>query len=1085
MADTFDMDMLARERISSDLGTNFFVEAGAGSGKTTQLVARMTAMIKSGVDVRKICAITFTKAAAREFYKRFQEALAIEVENSTDETERSRCVEALNNIDLCFMGTIDSFSHLILHEHPIDGHIPSNSSVTDDDKMTSVYMREYSKLVRGEYGEALLCKYKDFCKFQKEPERAFKALIGQIINSRSSRLIYPASIGTDVNEVLKAQKSAFLQALDCLMIHEECWGTIKECQASNEALRTNYSTLKGDWAVNTYQIITILSSLEKFRITVEPSEIGIIDTAMFQKLNPRSGIAYKLDIENSELLRILKEMQYYVTLDFLDSAARSIADKLREKGNLTYFDYKLYLRDMLRRDTENGGNLIRHIYERHSYFLIDEFQDTDPMQAEIFFYLSAEKPVADWRSCVPRQGSLFIVGDPKQSIYRFRSADVAAFKDVRSLFENGVGEVLQLTRNYRSTVRLKNWFNTRFAELLPSDTPQQSMFSSIPIEGSEDKEIFSGIWSYNVAINKTSLLDGEEKTADIIERLVANPNCLVKTKNDREPRMLRYSDFMIIFRSKTGIVDYLREFNDRSIPTMVEGRISFSECPALLAMASIMDALAAPHCQTAVYGALTSDIFRITDEEITELRNRGIWLDLRNCDKIEDIVSKRLSDSILTLKSLSLKAVHLSPAAVFNMAMDELRVLQRTGTDRLEYLYFALEMLRSAEISSEVSGIRDASSFIRSLIEDNAHERCISLVRNDDRIHIANLHKVKGLEAPVVILVKPYSRSHNPDDRTEHTSEGSKRWIFNLCKSTSDGRNITYASTNSFQPVYNSEVESMAAEDVRLLYVAATRARNALIIAQAIKADGTRANNNPWEPLISNTDGDFFECIQPNPAYVSTNNVKHYAADLYDEAEKQDIFSDSPSEIATYNITLPSRIKLNKVTSEESDTSGIQDRKNAALVGTMVHRLMECIVSADAFPPAEELINNILNSYGAEEGYAKPLLNVYKQVKNGGFTQNNGVCADILAELKCADEVYCEVPFCHKVSEPDGSFTLWNGVIDLLYKKDGKWRIVDYKTNAEAEQLEYKYYEQLSAYKNAFKAISGEDADTFIYHIDI
>ena len=101
------------------------------------------------------------------------------------------------------------------------------------------------------------------------------------------------------------------------------------------------------------------------------------------------------------------------------------------KGNMTYFDYLYYLRNMLKRDAEGSGKLIQYIYDRHSYFLIDEFQDTNPMQAEVFFYLSSKNPVSQWSACIPRPGSLFIVGDPKQSIYRFRSADVTSFLKVK------------------------------------------------------------------------------------------------------------------------------------------------------------------------------------------------------------------------------------------------------------------------------------------------------------------------------------------------------------------------------------------------------------------------------------------------------------------------------------------------------------------------------------------------------------------------------------------------------------------------------------------------------------------------------
>ena len=107
---------------------------------------------------------------------------------------------------------------------------------------------------------------------------------------------------------------------------------------------------------------------------------------------------------------------------------------MREKGALTYFDALYYLREMLRRDAAADGKLIRYINARHKYFLIDEFQDTNPMQAEIFFYLASDDPVPQWSACVPRPGALFIVGDPKQSIYRFRSADVTSFLRVKKMF---------------------------------------------------------------------------------------------------------------------------------------------------------------------------------------------------------------------------------------------------------------------------------------------------------------------------------------------------------------------------------------------------------------------------------------------------------------------------------------------------------------------------------------------------------------------------------------------------------------------------------------------------------------------------
>ena len=149
-----DLDMLSREKIRNNIGSNFFVEAGAGSGKTSVLVDRMVAMVEGGMDISRICAITFTKAAAGEFYARFQEAL------SKSDSENAK--KALQDIDLCFMGTIDSFCNMVLSEHPAAAGIPSNTVVVDKEAMDALYLREYSKIKQGAAGSVLKAKAERF-----------------------------------------------------------------------------------------------------------------------------------------------------------------------------------------------------------------------------------------------------------------------------------------------------------------------------------------------------------------------------------------------------------------------------------------------------------------------------------------------------------------------------------------------------------------------------------------------------------------------------------------------------------------------------------------------------------------------------------------------------------------------------------------------------------------------------------------------------------------------------------------------------------------------------------------------------------
>ena len=142
-----DLDQVSRDKIRTILNENYFVEAGAGSGKTSVLVDRMVKMVEEGLDISKISAITFTKAAAAEFYERFQKKLS--------ESDNPNAKKALEDIDLCFMGTIDSFCNMVLSEHPAKARIPSDSLVISDDEREKLYLREYRRIQNGDYGKDL------------------------------------------------------------------------------------------------------------------------------------------------------------------------------------------------------------------------------------------------------------------------------------------------------------------------------------------------------------------------------------------------------------------------------------------------------------------------------------------------------------------------------------------------------------------------------------------------------------------------------------------------------------------------------------------------------------------------------------------------------------------------------------------------------------------------------------------------------------------------------------------------------------------------------------------------------------------
>ncbi|MBR4421989.1 MAG: UvrD-helicase domain-containing protein, partial [Erysipelotrichaceae bacterium] len=195
-------DSEARKLIISDIDSNLFVEAGAGSGKTTMLVERMIAMVEKGLPVEKICTITFTKAAANEFYERFQKRLIErsrlstepkdsdhELPQPTEETTQ-RCRKALENIDLCFMGTIDSFCNMILSEHPTEANIPSDARLINEKEEIELYKQFYVDARAGKYGQELKEKANHYSMLFWKPEENFPKLIKEIMDRRNAHFVY-------------------------------------------------------------------------------------------------------------------------------------------------------------------------------------------------------------------------------------------------------------------------------------------------------------------------------------------------------------------------------------------------------------------------------------------------------------------------------------------------------------------------------------------------------------------------------------------------------------------------------------------------------------------------------------------------------------------------------------------------------------------------------------------------------------------------------------------------------------------------------------------------------------------------------
>ena len=1060
-------DNQAREKIITNVDKNYFVEAGAGSGKTTILVERMVAMVEQGFPIDKICTITFTKAAANEFYERFQKRLSERsrpennkemhpgrLDKQTDQTMKN-CREALQYIDTAFMGTIDAFCNMILSEHPLEAGIPANSKVVEDEKIVDLYLKEYSKIESSEEYRDLRDKYKVFVQTQGRHYDVFKSVVEVIIKIRDAEFVYEKPDYSGIEKKYAVDKKDLVKLFNKLLANKDLiYIGNKDSIAAWDLLdKRKTFAIESDWDNNFAQVLDTLKQYSSIGIKpVDDLEtyIGASANKFTPNFKTKRYAHYGLSKDGYlDIVEELKDYQARVALDFVIDCVKKMSEVLRKQGSLTYFDYKLYLRDMLKSDALGNHKLINHIYDRHQYFLIDEFQDTDPMQAEIFFYLAADVFDADWRKCKPKPGSLFIVGDPKQSIYRFKNADVASFKNVRSLFTGDSGEVLNLTSNFRSTRTLHEWFNKVFGEhLLSLDTEDQSKYEPINNKDKDD-DYCTGIYKFTLAEKKNDV----QEVLNIISTLVDNPNILIGD-NTR----IQYKDIMLITSKKALLQQYINAFTDYHIPFKVEGDIDFNECQALKDLVAVYRAAVYPSNNMYVYGALISSIYDISPRNIMDIKDdiKGLKYEGQFNPSDPGVI-----EAVESLKHYHDESRQMCASALFEKLIDELRLFEHSGNHNQDYVYYALELIREREANGEIASCEDALPYFDKWMSTKSGlERCAAFERNDNRIHLANLHKVKGLEAPVVILAgslgqKPSVRA---DRRVEYVGDVPKCFTFNI-----DNKLI-------FSDKYGKkekEKASVEAERVRQLYVAATRAGRILVIS----------DSQPWMDLSTHVEQDFFSSFAMVPI-SKTSLTEVDAKRLYDNAESV-IKNNSDSMKQSIEIKRPSDIAYEKV---REDVTAYNTKRNPELIGTLVHRYMEVVISSRNNVDKDELISDLCRGLDVNDTYYSDMLKkVNDRIQNGGYNQTNGMPADILNELLIADEVYCEVSF----SRSNGNNTITTGIIDVLYRKGDEWHIVDYKTNTDGNNLTQHYQSQLAEYIKAASDQLGILVSAYIYHITI
>ncbi|MBE3033380.1 MAG: UvrD-helicase domain-containing protein, partial [Actinobacteria bacterium] len=481
-------DQDVRDLVTGDLGATFLLEAGAGTGKTRVLVDRYVKCVLDDElgtgDVRTVAAITFTEKAAGELRQRVREefeARAAEAEAGSDAADLIE--RALAALDDAPISTIHGFAGRLLREFPVEAGVDPAfeqlDSLGSDIERARLWEEWLTGLAAGEpSGETV------------------EGATGRRLRDWLARLLRVGVRLDAVRELAVGPKGVFGERYDLDPApgpppEPDLAAGLDALAAPLGSLRAFCATACFDHADKGFAVAMKLVEAAEPLLADPPADLDLLAAALFAlpaKTNPTApggnkgnwdaaaGGKDELQARYQAAVAVVTAQRdryaEYVTglaVAVADSFARWAGHVQVSLGRLDFTDLLGRLSDLL------SGDLAarRALQQRFRYLLVDEFQDTDPLQAEIVFLLCEREPLAaDWRDVVLTPGKLFVVGDPKQSIYRFRRADISLYDQVRRLVggqPGGAGDVRAISQNFRTTPAAVGWVNNVFATVFDDD----------------------------------------------------------------------------------------------------------------------------------------------------------------------------------------------------------------------------------------------------------------------------------------------------------------------------------------------------------------------------------------------------------------------------------------------------------------------------------------------------------------------------------------------------------------------------------------------------------------------------------------
>ena len=1059
-----------QDAIVRDVSRDVVVTAGAGTGKTRVLVERYLALLRSH-RIGEIAAVTFTDAAAAEMRERVRREVM-----TRDDLNHHR-----KELDRAVIGTIHSLCLQILREHPVEAGMDPAAVVLSEDEADLELLRACAESLEAspQEGRGLVAlremgvfevrkSLPEMVRRRDEVEQAYRSMPGESPKqwAEGLRSLMDKGARSVVEEArpLLQEWVAYLQ-----LAYAEAGGDVQKervgrvLNALGDPSTVNWKELlkrvleaRGEinlrggsaknWSGNLAEVKKMLGCLR---------DLGR-DFEHLPQWNDHDGVAL-------EVLVALREL-------FADACAR-YQDYKDRLGGLDYLDLEIRARELLRRH----GDIAKRHRRRFKHLMVDELQDTNPAQIDLLQLLrGAGGPKA------------FFVGDAKQSIYRFRGGDVRSFRRLQRDVEQN-GGLHRLTRSFRSHDPLVNGLNGLFGLVLGGakedyEAPMENMNGTGRDAPSLPSMVVMGISEKTPDGERASEYQKRRVEADAVagevSRLLLQGTSVWDSKLGKT-RKVAPADVAILLRRLSNVHLFEQALENRGVSYRTMSGPGFFRRQEVLDLINLVRWLAAPDDAIALMGLLRSPMFMIDDQTLLLLRSPSDRTDLLESLKypsmeVDEEARQFCLRAIDVLSELRKEAPYASAHILVEKALAQTGFEASWGAlaggeQALANIRKLVGMLRGLRGQS----LDQASSYLRRRLEDTTAREGLAPLDDLDAVRVMTIHGAKGLEFLVVFVPESDANRRNPFGFAKwRREEGISATL--SADLDGDGKR---RRPGFYSYLMAGDAVEEAAEYKRLFYVAATRASDMLFLSGAASKKG-----ESWMAMAQQAaeSGAWPGAEVRPPIPVDLKAMAKRRRPTFVTPPKEADEEEVTSPLVGRPAVVPMRSST-PVTALERHEGFFGFARNGAGLGLargrLAHEAIERWFTTGRRPCLKEMARRLDDGLSEED-----VARLSGEVDAMMDWLDGSPLAKTLRQKDT--ESYFEMPFSW---DWDGMPV--HGTIDLVYRSDQAWRVVDFKTDdargRPVEQAANRYLSQLALYREAVKRATGKPPEAALVFLRV